>query len=144
MLTTTFSEIDRALAHLHSHKASWEQQNITDRLGYLQSCLDDTISVAEEWTIAACQAKGIDPKSALAGEELLAGAISTVRNLRLLMTSLAADARLNPSHQQERSNGQIVARVLPANLFDRLLWFGYRGEVWIEPGKAATQGRIYR
>ena len=37
---------------------------------------------------AACQAKGIDPQSSLAGEELVAGAVSTVRNLRLLMDNL--------------------------------------------------------
>jgi acyl-CoA reductase-like NAD-dependent aldehyde dehydrogenase len=27
---------------------------------------------------------------------------------------------------------------------DRLLWWGFRGEVWIEPGHSATQGKIYR
>ncbi len=144
MPTTVFSEIDRSLDRLHSQKANWEKADITQRLSQLQSCLNGTLAVAAEWTIAACQAKGIDPKSALAGEESIAGPISTVRNLRLLMTTLEADGGQFPCQTIERANGQIVARVLPANLFDRLLWFGYRGEVWIEPGHKATQGRIYR
>jgi acyl-CoA reductase-like NAD-dependent aldehyde dehydrogenase len=144
MPTTVSSEIDRSLDLLHSHKTSWENTNITQRLSYLERCLNDTLAVAAEWTIAACQAKGIDPKSALAGEESIAGPISTVRNLRLLMTSLAADGGQFPCQTIERENGQIVAQVLPTNLFDRLLWFGYRGEVWIEPAQQATQGRIYR
>ncbi len=143
-LVTKIDEIDRSIADLHSHKTSWANASIADRSGYLQRCLHNTLTVAEPWAIAACHAKGIDPKSNLAGEEWIAGPISTLRNLRLLMTTLAADARLNPPHPKERENGQIVARVLPANLLDRVLWFGDRAEVWIEPGKAPTQGRIYR
>ncbi len=143
-LAARIGEIDRSIAYLHHYKASWEKTSIADRAGYLQKCLTDTLTVAEPWAISACHAKGIDPKSNLAGEEWIAGPISTVRNLRLLMTTLAADARLNPIHTKERENGQIVARVLPANLLDRVLWLGDRAEVWIEPGKALTQGRIYR
>ncbi len=144
MIATVFHEIDRGLDRLHRHKTSWEQANISQRSSYLQRCVNDTLSVAAEWTIAACQAKGIDPKSALAGEESIAGPLSIIRNLRLLMTALEANGGQFPCETIERENGQIVARVLPVNLFDRLLWLGYRGEVWIEPAHKATQGRIYR
>ncbi len=129
---------------LQSHQADWEKVSISQRLEYLQSCLDRTIAIADAWTTAACQAKGIDPDSPLSGEELLSGPISIVRSLRLLMTTLEAGGQLPPTQIDRRDNGQLVARVLPANLRDRVLWFGYRGEVWIEPGAAATQGKIYR
>jgi acyl-CoA reductase-like NAD-dependent aldehyde dehydrogenase len=142
--TTNFDEIDRVVASLHTHRDKWEQTSISQRLAYLQDCLDRTIAVAQEWTIAACRAKGIDPQSSLAGEELVAGAISTVRNIRLLMTTLQANGQLAPPKIWQRENGQIVAEVLPANAIERLLYLGYRGEVWLEPGAAATQGRIYR
>jgi acyl-CoA reductase-like NAD-dependent aldehyde dehydrogenase len=142
--TTDSASLDVALASLQSCKADWVKVSILQRLEYLQGCLDRTLSVAEAWTTAACQAKGIDLSSTLAGEEWITGPISTVRNLRLLMTSLQANGKLSPARIDKRDDGQLVARVIPATLLDRVLWLGYRGEVWIEPGQPATQGQIYR
>jgi acyl-CoA reductase-like NAD-dependent aldehyde dehydrogenase len=141
---TDFDTIDLAIADLHNHRDKWAKVSIPQRLAYLQDCLDLTTSVAESWANAACQAKGIDPQAVLAGEEWVAGPISTVRNLRLLMTSLQANGQLKPPKIDRRENGQVVAQVLPANLIDRILWLGYRGEVWLEPGSIPTQGHIYR
>jgi acyl-CoA reductase-like NAD-dependent aldehyde dehydrogenase len=143
-LTTNFAEIDRAITSLHSHRDHWAATSIPQRLGYLQDCLDRTLKVAEAWTTAACQAKGIDKASALAGEEWIAGPISTVRNIRLLMTTLKAQGQLQPPNIYQRKDGQCVAEVLPANSIERLLYLGYRGEVWLKPGTLPTQGRIYR
>jgi acyl-CoA reductase-like NAD-dependent aldehyde dehydrogenase len=151
-LTTELNALDAALSSLQHRKSDWVKVSVPERLGYLQSCLDRMLRVAEAWTTAACQAKGIDPSSPLAGEEWIAGPISIVRNLRLLMTSLQADGQLAPTRIDRRDDGQLVARVIPATLLDSLsetlceqvLWLGYRGEVWIEPGQAATQGQIYR
>jgi acyl-CoA reductase-like NAD-dependent aldehyde dehydrogenase len=142
--TTDSAAIDETLASLQHRRSDWVQVSVPDRLVYLQSCLDRTLLVTEAWTTAVCQAKGIDPSSTLAGEEWIAGPISIVRNLRLLMTSLQADGQLAPARIDRRDDGQLVARVIPATLLDRVLWLGYRGEVWIEPGQPATQGQIYR
>jgi acyl-CoA reductase-like NAD-dependent aldehyde dehydrogenase len=143
-LATDFDEIDRSISRLSDNRSRWEQTSIPQRLEYLQACLDRTLAVAEAWTLAACQAKGIDPKSSLAGEEWVAGPISIGRNIRLLMNSLQAGGQLVPPKTWQREDGQIVAQVLPANPIERLLYLGYRAEVWLEPGAALTQGRIYR
>ena len=142
--TTDFGSIDRAIAELHRHRDEWAQVSIAQRLAYLQTCLNRTLSVSPAWAQAACHAKGIDPQSNLAGEEWIIGPISTVRNLRLLITSLQAGGQLAPPKIDRREDGQFVARVLPANLLDRILWLGYRGEVWLEPNTMPTQGQIYR
>jgi acyl-CoA reductase-like NAD-dependent aldehyde dehydrogenase len=142
--TTDSATLDAALASLQNRRSDWVKVSVPERLGYLQSCLDRTLSVAEAWTTAACQAKGIDPGSPLAGEEWIAGPISIVRNIRLSMTSLQADGQLAPARIDRRDDGQLVARIIPATLLDRVLWLGYRGEVWIEPGQPPTQGQIYR
>ena len=142
--TTDFESIDLALLNLQQRKQDWEQVSIPERLAYLRTCLDATLTVAEAWKTAACQAKGIDPESTLSGEELIAGPISTVRNIRLLMTSLAANGALIPPKFTCRADGQLVAQVLPRNLLDRVLWLGYHGEVWLEPGQPPSQGQIYR
>jgi hypothetical protein len=141
---TKYPELDRVLSHLSTHRDTWANTTIPHRIELLNRCLESTLKIAPDWTNAACRAKGIDPDHNLAGEEYIAGAIAVVRHLRLFITTLAANAQLPPAHLSHREDGQIVAQVLPANLLDRLLWFGYRGEVWIEPGKPATQGQIYR
>jgi acyl-CoA reductase-like NAD-dependent aldehyde dehydrogenase len=140
----SYPDIDRALLDLTARKQIWADTSIPQRIELLQKCLTATVKIAPEWTNAACIAKGIDPDCNLAGEEYIAGAIAVVRHLRLLIETLTANAQLPPPQLSQRENGQIVAQVLPANLLDRLLWFGYRGEVWLEPGKPATQGQIYR
>jgi acyl-CoA reductase-like NAD-dependent aldehyde dehydrogenase len=136
--------IDLAVTKLHQRRDNWSQVTIPQRIAYLQECLDLTISIAAAWVSASCQAKGIDPATSLAGEEWIAGPISTVRNLRLLITSLQANGQPQPSKIDRRDNGQVVAQILPANLIERVLWLGYRGEVWLEPDAAPTQGQIYR
>ena len=49
-----------------------------------------------------------------------------------------------PPRMHLREDGQRVAEVFPANVTDRILFTGFRAEVWIEPGKLASQGAIYR
>ncbi len=143
-LTTNFDEIDRAIATLHNHRERWVETSIAKRLAYLQDCLDRTLAIAQAWATAGCQAKGIEPRSTLAGEEWMTGPISTVRNIRLLMTTLEAQGQLSPPNLYQRKDGQFVAEVLPTNSIDRMLYLGYRGEVWLKPGTLPTQGRIYR
>jgi acyl-CoA reductase-like NAD-dependent aldehyde dehydrogenase len=140
----SYPDIDRALLDLTERKQTWADTSIPQRIELLQKCLTATVNIAPDWTKAACIAKGIDPDCNLAGEEYIAGAIAVVRHLRLLIETLTANAQLPPPKLSQRENGQIIAQVLPANLLDRLLWFGYRGEVWLEPGKPTTQGQIYR
>ena len=143
-LATNCDEIDRAIAGLSNHRDQWVKTSISQRLAYLQTCLDRTVNIAEEWATASCEAKGLDPKSTVAGEEWITGPIATVRNLRLLMTTLQANGQLPPPKISRRSAGQVVAEILPANLIDRLLYLGYRGEVWLKPETPPTQGQIYR
>ncbi len=142
--TTNFTEIDRAIASLHSHRDRWVETSIAQRLVYLQDCLDRTLDIAAAWATAGCAAKGIAPESTLAGEEWITGPVATVRNIRLLMTTLQANGQLPPPKIYQRQDGQFVAEILPANSIDRLLYLGYRGEVWIKPKTPPTQAKIYR
>jgi acyl-CoA reductase-like NAD-dependent aldehyde dehydrogenase len=135
---------DTAIAHLQAHKSAWATLPIPARLDLLHRCIAGTVAVAEDWAIAACRAKGIDPNAPLAGEEWLLGPVGLLLNLRLLIQALAAGGQPRPVSVRLRADGQQVAQVFPDNLQDRLMWLGFRGEVWIEPGQPASQGRIYR
>lgn len=142
--SSSHTQADAAIARLQSRKETWVNVSIPERVDYLKQCMAGVRAVSDRWTKIACEAKGIDPKSSLAGEESIAGVVTTLLNLRSLMRTLEANGQRQPPEILTRPTGQQVARVFPDNLKDRLLWLGFRGEVWMEPGKPATQGRIYR
>ncbi|PZV14937.1 MAG: NAD-dependent aldehyde dehydrogenase [Leptolyngbya sp.] len=102
------------------------------------------MTVAEPWAIAANIAKGIDPQSSLAGEDWLTGPVAILLMLQGLIKTLEAGGQLKPPAIASRPNGQLVAQVFPDNWMDRLMWLGFKGEVWIQPDQPATQGKIYR
>jgi acyl-CoA reductase-like NAD-dependent aldehyde dehydrogenase len=136
--------VDRAIAILATHKQAWIQLKLADRIAYLHRCIEGVMAVGEAWAEAACLAKGIDPNSSLAGEEWIAGPVATLLNLRQLVTALEAEGQPQPVALAYRANGQAIAHVFPDAWMDRLLWLGFKAEVWLEPGKPATQGAFYR
>ncbi len=141
---TAVEQADALLTHLASRKQPWLAVEIPQRLVYLRRCMEGVLAVARPWADAACRAKGIDPLSSLAGEEWVVGPLATLRNLRLLARALAAGGQPQPVRWQVRPSGQVVAQVFPETWLDRLLWRGFRAEVWLEPDRLPTQGAIYR
>jgi len=142
--STQVDQITSALATLSYHKEEWLQISIPQRISYLQRCIAGVNEVASDWVAAACEAKGIDPTATLAGEEWFVGPVTTLSNLQRLVQTLEANGQPQPPQMYRRSHGQVVARAFPDNAPDRLLFWGFRGEVWLQPGEAATQGLVYR
>ncbi len=140
---TSLADVDRALDELASKADAWVATGIAKRIELLRACIETTVACGEEWVAAACRAKGIQPGTAREGEEWLGGPMTVVRNLRLLVESLEQGGQPKPK-KISRRGGQVIAEVFPADLFDKALFTGFRAEVWMEPGREATQGRIYR
>ncbi|MBW4526181.1 MAG: aldehyde dehydrogenase family protein [Phormidium tanganyikae FI6-MK23] len=115
------SQVEPTIARLDSHQSTWLEVGTEARIEYLKRCMNGVMAVAEQWAIAACEAKGIDPSSA--GEEWLTGAVPTLMMLRAIVRTLEG-------RSAKIENG--VAKVFPDHLLDRLLWFGFRGEVWLD------------
>jgi acyl-CoA reductase-like NAD-dependent aldehyde dehydrogenase len=142
-VTTSFEQVEAIAQHLTSRKHAWAQVGIPERIEYLRRCMDGVMAAAEAWAEAACIAKGIDPATNLAWEEWFAGPAITLWNLRLLVEALQAGGQPKPSQVRWRE-GQAIAQVFPDNGMDWLLWLGFRGEIWMQPGQAPTQGLVYR
>jgi len=141
---TPLAEVDARLARLVAQKDAWIGVELGRRIELLRACIDGVELVASDWVDAACRAKGIPAGSQTAGEEWLGGPMTTVRNLRLLVEALEQGGQPKPVRVRTRTDGQIVADVFPGNAIDKIMFGGITAEVWIEPGKPATQGRIYR
>jgi acyl-CoA reductase-like NAD-dependent aldehyde dehydrogenase len=136
--------LDASVARVAERKDAWVRVGIEERATLLREAVGGVLDVADEWVAAACAVKGLDPHQPAAGEEWVSGPMTTVRNLRLLAEALDHGGAPPPVRVRTRENGQLVADVFPRTLLDRLAYSGMRVEVWIEPGRPASQGAIYR
>ncbi len=146
--------LDHDLAVLAAGKQRWAELPLPDKISYLRAALAGTARVAEAQVAAACAAKGITVDSPQAAEEWLGGPIAQARVLRLLLRTLTQIARhgapaLAARRIRTRPTGALAVEVFPADVLDRLLYRGFRAEVWMQPGVTredlrATTGGLYR
>ena len=136
--TADLAVLDAAVAAVVAHRDDWAATGPAARAELLDRMIADTLRVAPRWVDAACEAKHLDPRSPGAGEEWVSGPGLVIRNLRLLRNSLrdiAATGRPRiPGPVTTRADGQVVAQVFPADVYERILFRGITGEVWMEPG----------
>jgi acyl-CoA reductase-like NAD-dependent aldehyde dehydrogenase len=138
------ADCDAAVERLAARKEDWVKVGLPERIAYLRKCLQGVTDVAPAWVEDGCKMKGLEPGDDYAGEEWLAGPVTTIRNIRLLIDSLEQSGQPKLPGVSTHSSGQKIVRVFPGNLQDRLMFTGFVADVWLEPGKEATQGRIYR
>jgi acyl-CoA reductase-like NAD-dependent aldehyde dehydrogenase len=150
---TPRAAIDRAVAELQAKKDAWVGVSIADRRALLKRLRRDFLGVADRWAAAQSAAAGLPN----VGETALTGPYFVLRNLRLLDKALADIAAHGapriPGAVRTRAAGaagtQVVARIFPQDLSDRLFYTGVTAEVWMEPGVtpanlAATQAVAYQ
>ena len=133
------SSVDSAVQRVAEEQQRWRSLRDEDRAELLAACAERLSTVAPRWVATACAAKGMDPAGALAGEEWISGPAVTARHLRQYHAALTGAADVSAEAISHRPDGQIVARVLPADSFDRLLLAGYEADLWIQPGRTASR-----
>lgn len=140
MTATTNEQLTGAIERLVEGKQRWGETSLAERIRHLELGLEGLRRVAPRWVELAARAKGLQPGSAVAGEEWFLGPVITARNLRLLIGTLRAGGRPEPNFRRRRIDGRTVVGVFPQGIWERLLWFGVSAELWLEPGKPETQG----
>jgi acyl-CoA reductase-like NAD-dependent aldehyde dehydrogenase len=147
------ASLDRAVGEVAANVAAWAATAPLERAALLARVVEDTYAISAEWNAAACAAKGYGPRSPEGGEELFSGVGTFVRMaqaLRRTMLDLSRYGRPRyPGPVRHRPGQRIAVGVAPASLFDRILFAGVTGEVWMEPGVTeeevrATQAEAYR
>lgn len=150
---TSNDAIDKALAELSDHADEWARMSIGQRISILHELLDSTLSASERWVAEACRAKRITRGTPAEGEEWLGGPVVTIRNVQLLIRTLEDikkhGAPKLPEKAKVRSNGQVVAQVFPTDTWDKIMFTGFTGEVWMEPevtlaNLESTMGVFYK
>lgn len=140
---TPLAELDRILERLSSKKDAWLEVSLPQRIAYLKAARDALQREAEAWARAISAVKGLSPDETLHGEDWLAGPMTTARNIRLLIDALEAGGQPRPTALRQRED-QWIASVFPTSLDERVAYAGWRAEVWLQPGKPPSQGRVYR
>jgi acyl-CoA reductase-like NAD-dependent aldehyde dehydrogenase len=137
------------VAELQARKAAWPAVGAAQRRALLGRLRRDFLAVSERWAAASAAAFALPDT----GETSLTGPYFVLRNLRLLDKALAGieagGAPRIPGPVRRRADGQVVARVFPQDVYDRLFYGGVTAEVWMQPGVtpadlAATQAVAYR
>ena len=145
--------LDQVVGEVRAHAEAWATTTPVQRADLLARIVRDTFAVAEEWNAAACQAKGYDPRGPEGGEELFGGVGTFVRmaqSLRRSMIDLATKGRPQyPGPVHHKPGQRIAVQVMPAGIFDKILYAKMTGEVWMEPGVSesevqATQAQAYQ
>src|SRR5580704_5805323 len=130
--------LDAVVTLVADHAPGWAKTDASARATLLQDVIDATMAAEDDWLAAACVAKGLEPGSTEAGEELFAGVGTFVRMARLYRDSLrdiAKDGKPSlPGPVREAPDGRLRAQVFPASAFDRITFPQTTAEVWMQPG----------
>ena len=144
--------LDRAVSDVSARADAWAQTPASERARLLERIVRDTFTVAEEWNTRACAAKGYDSDGPLGGEELFSGIGTFIRMAQVFrqsMIDIATTGRPRyPGPVRHKPGNRIAIQVFPARAFDKVLYAGITGEVWMEPGidevqVQATQAQAY-
>lgn len=141
---TTQEELDKAIARLKSGKQAWAELPADKREVLLKECLTDLEAVAEEWIRAAIRAKGFEPNTSGEGEEWIGAFSPIVRYIRLLAHAMKHNGKPPLPKVSKNNSGHTVVDVFPLDIKEKLMFAGFSAQLWLEKGKDATQGQIYR
>lgn len=134
---TPTHEIDHFLQILEANKLEWATLEITDRLQLLDEVRKDLRDVQDQWVQSEQIAKGLPDGSFGMAEEwiLLAQAFRAINQIQRSLKGIQSQGA--PPLSGPIAPGpedQSVLRVFPQTLYDRLIFFGVTGDVWLKPG----------
>ena len=128
-------EIDEYLSRLQANKEKWARLSLQNKCQLLQQIGQNLAAQAAHWVAQANAARQIAPDSLWAAEEWYE-IFTVARALHGYTASLALlDQGVQPRPRKvwTRPDGQVVAQVFPADLYDYLLFNGISSEVWMQP-----------
>lgn len=132
-------QVDQALAALGARKTAWARLPIRDKIRYLNRIRGLALTHAQRWADAETKAKQLTPGSPLIGAEawitgpygLVSWLTASMQTLTALDTGADLLAQVTTRYS---ADGKLIARVLPAGRYERLLFHGLTAEVWMQDG----------
>ncbi len=144
--------MESALAELDMSKDAWAWLPLEKKVALLDRLIHDLHGVAEKWSSAAADAKGVPRNSTAAGEEWLTFSflIKTAAMLRQSLRDILRRGRPRiPGRVEPIGEGQLSVGVFPQTLYDRIFYPGMTAEIWTQPGMdersfSAAHAAVYK
>ena len=137
-------KIENALKILSQNKQKWLKLDIQKKVSYLESAMDNLLKDSKQWSEISARAKSDQHDNDLIGQELLLGPAIVMRQMRFFIQALRANGSPSPRKIFQKENSQYVAKVMPENFKESIIWRGFQAEVWIQKGKKPSQGSCYQ
>jgi len=151
---TSPADLDRALRRLRDSARVFARLAPREKASLLRASRELFHAGAAEMVELGCRAKGIEPRSSLAGEDWFSGPAISIRALRLFERALedVADAgapRLDAGDIQPFGEGRTRVRLVPHDGYDRALFPRLSCDAWLAARRSAAevrerQARFYR
>lgn len=130
-------EVDDLLQILEAHKYEWANLEISERLLLLDEVRKNLLDIQNLWIQAEQSAKGLPADSFGVAEEwvILAQAFRAIRQIQSSLRGIQAQGHPPiPGPIEPGPGGRTVMRVFPQTIWDRLIFLGTTGDVWMKPG----------
>ncbi|RMF76577.1 MAG: aldehyde dehydrogenase family protein [Acidobacteria bacterium] len=144
--------LDAAAQELAARREAWRRVDVDERIALIDELSRGFARIAARWAESVLELEGLDPERPEAGEEWLVGPYLVLRYLHCLRRALVGVRDTGrpriPGPITTRPDGQVVARVFPETIWDRLFYPGVAAEVWMHPHVTLddlprTQARCY-
>ncbi|MGZ4475892.1 MAG: aldehyde dehydrogenase family protein [Nocardioides sp.] len=144
MRTPTHAELDVMVAELAAGAKTWAGMDLHERAEILRATQKSVAATAGIWAGAATSAKQV-PSGSLEGEEWMSGPAAVAPMLGEYADTLHLLAHGRSAIEGRKlgtaPGGRVSVRILPGDLKDNLLFNGFVGEVWLQPGVTAEQAK---
>ncbi len=135
---TPLPACDAVVAELRAHADAWVRTSPERKAALLDEVLRATIPVADRWTELGSLHEGLDPAGVDAAEEAIVGPYIFMRATRFHRNAMRDIARTGTPHipggARTLPDGRVAARVMPAELFDRVSYIRLSADVWMQDG----------
>src|ERR1043165_2170458 len=141
-VSTAPNALDEVVHRLKNGSRTFAGLPVDRRIELCEQMRRGFAAVAGESAVAACRAKGVDPESAVAGEEWISGPMVTLRILRQTVEALREIKRggvpaLARSRCRTLPDGRLAVKVFPSSAMDSVLLAKHEAEVYFQPGVTA-------
>lgn len=138
---------DSAIAALAEGEIAWAGTSLTGRADLLGRVHKAVAASAESWVSTASSVKGLHPDSQLVGEEWTSGPYPVLSACDMLANSLRALAQKKSPLEGIKfgtaPGGRVSVPALPHSAYESILLHGFKAEVWMPPGVAASTVRSH-
>jgi hypothetical protein len=143
----TNNDIDRSLDALSKGHNRLAQASPAELVRLAEECIEGTMRTARDWVDTACRYKGVAAASPLRAEDIMAGPVATIRQLRLVIQSLQDIASTGqprlPGRPKTGTDGRVRVPVFPARgMFDSITFQGFKVDAWLKPGVSEESVRL--